>query len=67
MPAPFEVGRTHLALAELAQQQGNREALSLHVSEAHHLFAALRVPVYVERTLRYASALGLTLSAAATS
>ena len=38
MQARFEVGRTHLALAALAQLQGNRDAITLHLSAAHHLF-----------------------------
>ena len=59
MQARFEVGRTHLALAALAQLQSNRDAITLHLSAAYHLFTALRVPVYVERTRQYASALGL--------
>jgi hypothetical protein len=63
MQAGFEVGRTHLALAKLAQRQDNRAEVILHLSEAHHLFTALRVPVYVERTAQYASALGLTFAA----
>jgi hypothetical protein len=65
MQARFEVGRTHLALAELAHDQGQREALTLHLSEAHHLFTALRVPVYVERTTQYSSTLGLAFAAPA--
>ena len=59
MSARFEVGRTHLALAELAQRQGNREAATLYVTEAHHLFTTLGVPAYVQRTVQYASSLGL--------
>jgi class 3 adenylate cyclase len=61
--AHFEIGRTHLALAELAQSQGHREALTLHLSEAYQLFTALNVPGYVERTTQYASTLGLTFIA----
>jgi tetratricopeptide (TPR) repeat protein len=63
MQARFEVGRTHLALAELALAQDHREAVTLHLSAAHQLFTALNVPVYVERTTQYASALGLTFAA----
>jgi tetratricopeptide (TPR) repeat protein len=62
MQARFEVGRTHLALARLTQQQDNRAEVILHLSEAHHLFQALNVPVYVERTTQYASALGLAFA-----
>lgn len=48
--AQFEAGRTHLDLAGLAQAQGNRDAVATHLSRAHSLFKALRVPKYVERT-----------------
>jgi class 3 adenylate cyclase/tetratricopeptide (TPR) repeat protein len=66
MQARFEVGRTHLALAELAQRQSDRAEVILHLSAAHHLFTALEVPVYVERITQYASALGLTFAAPST-
>jgi uncharacterized protein HemY len=66
MQAHFEVGRTHLALAELAQRQDDRAEVILHLSEAHHLFTTLGVPVYVEHTTQYASALGLAFAAPAT-
>jgi len=62
MQARFEVGRTYLALAELAQRQDDRAEVILHLSAAHHLFTALKVPVYVERTTQVASALGLTFA-----
>ena len=65
MSAHFEVGRTHLSLAELAQCQGHREAATLHVTEAHHLFTTLRVPAYVQRTVQYASRCGLVCAAPA--
>ena len=67
MQARFEVGRTHLALAELALAQDYREAVTLHLSAAHQLFTALNVPVYVARTTQYASTLGLTFATPATS
>ncbi|HSX79680.1 MAG TPA: tetratricopeptide repeat protein, partial [Candidatus Saccharimonadia bacterium] len=63
--AHFEVGRTHLALAELAQRQSNREAATLHVTEAHHLFTTLGVPAYVQHTVQYASRCGLVCAAPA--
>ena len=47
--APFETGRTRLFLASLALAQDKREAAATHLSEARSLFAALRVPKYVER------------------
>jgi hypothetical protein len=65
MSARFEVGRTHLALAELAQCQSQREAATLHVTEAHHLFTTLGVPAYVQRTVQYATRYGLVCAAPA--
>jgi tetratricopeptide (TPR) repeat protein len=62
MQARFEVGRTHLALAELAQHQGKRAAVTLHLTTAHHLFTALCVPVYAQRVMQYACALGLAFT-----
>jgi hypothetical protein len=62
MSARFELGRTHLALAALAQHQHDREAASAHITAAHRLFIALCVPMYVERTMQHAQALGLSLS-----
>jgi tetratricopeptide (TPR) repeat protein len=62
MQARFEVGRTHLARAVLAQRLGHREAITLHLTEAHHLFMALRVPVYVQRSAQYARTLGLAFA-----
>jgi len=59
MSARFEVGRTHLYLAEFAQRQGHRAAAALHLTEAYALFTALRVPVYVQRAVHYAATLGL--------
>jgi len=65
MSARFEVGRTHLALAEIAERQSNREAATLHVTEAHHLFIILGAPAYVQRTVQYASRCGLVCAAPA--
>jgi DNA-binding winged helix-turn-helix (wHTH) protein/tetratricopeptide (TPR) repeat protein len=61
MPARFEVGRTRLALAELAYRQGNREAALTHLTEAHRLFWVLRTPVYVTCTVRRARVFGMSL------
>jgi len=58
----FETGRTHLALAELAHAQGNREAATAHANNAYALFMALKIPRYVERTQQFASQCGLVLS-----
>jgi class 3 adenylate cyclase/DNA-binding winged helix-turn-helix (wHTH) protein/tetratricopeptide (TPR) repeat protein len=60
--AHFEIGRTHLDLAELAHDQGNRQAVTVHLTAAYHLFTVLRVPAYVERTAQRARALGLAFS-----
>jgi class 3 adenylate cyclase/tetratricopeptide (TPR) repeat protein len=47
--ARFELGRTHLALAELASHRGNREDAAVHAREAGDLFAAAAVPAYIAR------------------
>lgn len=65
IPARFEVGRTHLALAELAHAQGNREALGAHLDEARALFRALQVPKYIARTESLAEQWQASLGAAA--
>jgi len=46
---PFEVGRTHLALAALRHALGDREAVVGHLREARTLFESFGVPVYIER------------------
>ena len=55
-------GPGHLALAELAQQQDNREVASGH-DRGPRLFTALRASTYTERTAQRAQALGLSLAA----
>jgi hypothetical protein len=50
IPAQFETGRTHLALAEHAHTRGDRNAVAIHLEEAHATFMALRVPNHVRRT-----------------
>jgi tetratricopeptide (TPR) repeat protein len=60
--ARFETARTHLDLADLAQHQGSRDSLTVHLTEAYHGFAALRTPVYLERTIQRAGELGLTFT-----
>ena len=50
-----EVGRTELALAELAHIQDDRGALRAHLARALALFTRLGVPRYVERTRRLAA------------
>jgi class 3 adenylate cyclase/tetratricopeptide (TPR) repeat protein len=55
--AAFEVGRTHLELAELADARGDGRAAMSHVAQARHIFAASDVPRYMERTKRLAKRL----------
>jgi tetratricopeptide (TPR) repeat protein len=62
--ARFELGRTHLTLADLAHDQGQPEATATHLTKAYALFTALQVPRYVERTVQLASAYGVILSTA---
>jgi class 3 adenylate cyclase/DNA-binding winged helix-turn-helix (wHTH) protein/tetratricopeptide (TPR) repeat protein len=59
--ARFECGRTHLDLAALAHAQGRPEAARVHLRAAHTLFRTLQVPMYVQRTRKYASAYGISL------
>ncbi len=58
----FEVARTRLALAELAQSRGDQAALASHAAEAYRSFAALRVPLYAERVAGLAAASGIQLA-----
>jgi hypothetical protein len=58
--AHFEVGRTHLSLAELAQHRGHRDVMMLHLTAAYSLFTAWHAPVYAQHTAQRARALGLT-------
>jgi tetratricopeptide (TPR) repeat protein len=58
-----EVGRTDLALAELAHARGDRDALRAHLAQALALFTRLGVPCYVERTRRLAAGWDAPLSA----
>jgi hypothetical protein len=62
MQARFEIGRTHLDLAELTHLQGNPEAATLHLTEAYKLFEELQVPKYTERTRQRVRDLGLSSS-----
>lgn len=62
MQARFEMGRTHLALSELADVQDNRERVAVHLTEAYHLFKTLRIPPYVTYTEQRAHELGLSFS-----
>ena len=58
----FEVGRTHVAVAELAHAEGNAEAVATHLRAAHVLYTALRAPAYVERTEQLAREYGISLA-----
>lgn len=60
--ARFEAARTHLDLAALAHAQGNLQAVTRHLTEAHTLFVALQVPRYVERTEQLAANCGVSLT-----
>ncbi len=62
LQAKFEIGRTHLALSTLSRGMANREAITMHVTEAHQVFMQLGVPMYVERAEQRARELGLILS-----
>jgi DNA-binding SARP family transcriptional activator len=50
IPAPFEVGRTHLELAVLAPDRARH-----HLRAAHRRFVAARAPRYAERAERLAA------------
>lgn len=62
MQARFEMGRTHLALAELADVQDNRERVAIRLTEVYHLFKTLHVPLDVTHTEQRAHDLGLSFS-----
>jgi class 3 adenylate cyclase/tetratricopeptide (TPR) repeat protein/DNA-binding XRE family transcriptional regulator len=56
--AQFELGQTHLALAELAQRQNDPPAMAAHSEQARRLFAASRAPKYVKRAAEVVAAAG---------
>jgi ATP/maltotriose-dependent transcriptional regulator MalT len=62
MSAHFEVGRTHLALAELAHHQGKHQATTLHFNNAYTLFQHLQLPFYGEHTNARATVLAVSLT-----
>ena len=66
IPAPFEIGRTHLDLAELSHARGDRDASARHLAEALRAFTALEVTGYVERVATLAARLGLPPAPAST-
>jgi class 3 adenylate cyclase/tetratricopeptide (TPR) repeat protein len=59
--ARFEVGRTHLALAELGTTTGDPGMAATHLRAAHRLFVDLVVPTWVARTEGLATAAGVCL------
>jgi DNA-binding SARP family transcriptional activator len=59
--ARFEVGRTHLALAELLTLRDDREGAARHLQAAHRLFTALQVPRYIARAEAIARTLAISL------
>jgi tetratricopeptide (TPR) repeat protein len=61
--ARFEVGRSHLALAELARDRGNPDAAAKSLHEAYRMFQALGLPRYLERTERLAQETDISISA----
>ncbi len=57
MGARFELGLTHLLLAELGGRRGDRAVAARHVDEAIEIFTAVDTPVYLERALSRRAAL----------
>jgi tetratricopeptide (TPR) repeat protein len=62
LPAPFEEGRTHLLLAEVADARGDAAGRDSHLGTAHARFVALGARVYVGRATALAAAAGLDLA-----
>jgi tetratricopeptide (TPR) repeat protein len=54
LPSRFELGRTHLALAVVAQAEHQRDAAVSQVTEAYQLFQMLHVEPYVARAVSLA-------------
>jgi hypothetical protein len=61
--ARFMVGRTQLAVAELAWRRDDRSTAVRAVTEAHRIFSTLGVSVYTERAERLAGTFGAALPA----
>ena len=61
--ARFELARTHLDLAMLAQSEGDGNGLRKHARQAEELFSALQVPKYVDRASRLGEQSCLSFSA----
>jgi DNA-binding winged helix-turn-helix (wHTH) protein/tetratricopeptide (TPR) repeat protein len=64
LPARFELGRTHLALALIARSEARRDPAVRHVTEAYQLFQTLHVERYVARAACLARALHLSFAPA---
>ena len=62
LQAPYEVGRTHLVLAQLATMQQQADAAT-NLQAARRLFMTLDIPTYVTYTERLADERGITLPA----
>jgi transcriptional regulator with AAA-type ATPase domain/tetratricopeptide (TPR) repeat protein len=63
LEAQHEVGRTELALAELAHAQRHDDLCRAHAAQAYGLFMRLGLPRYVERTQSLAAGWGAPLPA----
>jgi predicted ATPase/class 3 adenylate cyclase len=59
--AQFELARTHLELAALAQSQGNTEMLKNQLLPACQLFLDLKAPKYIERAKLLGAQTGINL------
>jgi tetratricopeptide (TPR) repeat protein len=62
LSARLEIGRTRLALADLAYHQGQHGVAVAHVTQAYHLFKLLQIRRYMEHTRQQARLLNLPLS-----
>ena len=61
MQARFEVGQTHVVMAEFARAKQDDAGAARHLQEGARMFEALHVPKHHERTRRLASAWGIEL------
>ena len=60
--ARYELARTHLDLASLANTQNDHDAATIHLSTAYAWFQKLQVPKWAERTEQLAQEYGVTLT-----
>jgi len=63
LQAPFEVARTRLDLAKLAQARGKKQEAFEQLRQARAVFLALRVPHYVEQANALAASMGVAFAA----